>query len=73
MEEVLSAIIHTIRSFKEYNEKNSDFRDAWVAQRLPLAQGITPRSRDRVPRWAPLEESASPSPYVSVSLHLMSK
>ena len=46
-------------------------RDVWVAQEvehLPLAQGVILRSRDRVPHWAPCEEPASLSAYVSASL-----
>ena len=35
---------------------------------LPLAQSVIPGSGDQVPHWAPCEESASPSAYVSASL-----
>ena len=35
---------------------------------LPSAQGVTPGSRDRVPRRAPCMEPASPSAWVSASL-----
>ena len=34
----------------------------------PSAQGVTPESRDRVPRQAPCMELASPSAWVSASL-----
>ena len=34
----------------------------------PSAQGVTPRSRDRVPRRTPCMEPASPSAWVSASL-----
>ena len=39
-----------------------------VVEHRPSAQGVGPRSQDRVLPWAPLEESASPSPHVSASL-----
>ena len=39
-----------------------------AVEHLPLAQGMVPGSWDRVPRWAPCEEPASPSAYVSASL-----
>ena len=37
---------------------------------LPLAQGVTLGSRDRVPRRAPCREPASPSARVSASLRV---
>ena len=37
---------------------------------LPLAEGVILESRDRVPRWAPGTEPASPSACVSGSLYL---
>ena len=42
---------------------------------LLSAQGMIPGSWDRVSHWAPLEESASPSAYVSafLSVSLMNK
>ena len=42
----------------------------WVAQwlSLPLAQGVIPGPRDRVPQRAPHRETASPSAYISASL-----
>ena len=39
-----------------------------VIECLPSAQGMAPESWDQVPHWAPLEELASPSAYVSASL-----
>ena len=39
-----------------------------VVERLPWAQGVTPRSRDPVPHRAPCREPASPSACVSASL-----
>ena len=39
-----------------------------VVERLPLAQGVTPGSWDRVLRRAPYMEPASPSACVSASL-----
>ena len=44
-----------------------------VVERLPLAQDVVSESRDRVSHWAPLEEPASPSAYVSASVSLMNK
>ena len=47
--------------------------DAWVAQsvkHLPSAQVMIPGSWDRVLHWAPCEEPACPSAYVSASLCL---
>ena len=46
-----------------------------VVECLPLAQGMILESWDRVPRWAPCRESASPSAYVStaLSVSLMNK
>ena len=41
-----------------------------VVEHLPLAQGVVLESQDRVPRWAPCMEPASPSPRVSASLSL---
>ena len=40
---------------------------------LPLAQGVILGTWDRVPRWAPCMELASPSARVSASLSLMNK
>ena len=48
-------------------------RDIWGAQEvehLPSAQGVTPESRDWVPRLAPCRDPASPSACVSPSLSL---
>ena len=42
-------------------------------ERLPPAQGVTPGSRDRVPRQAPRMEPAFPSVCVSAFLSLMNK
>ena len=42
--------------------------DGSVVEHLPLAQGVIPESRDRVPRRAPHMEPASPSACVSASL-----
>ena len=39
-----------------------------AVEHLPLAQIVTPGSRDRVPRWAPCMELASPSACVSASV-----
>ena len=39
-----------------------------VVEPLPLAQGVTPEFRDRVPHGASCMEPASPSAYVSASL-----
>ena len=44
-----------------------------VVEYLPLAQGMTPGYWDRVLHWAPHQEPASPSAYVSASLSLMNK
>ena len=41
-----------------------------VVWRLPSARGVTPGSQDRVPRWDPCMEPASPSACVSASLSL---
>ena len=41
-----------------------------VVECLPLAQGVTPRSWDRVSHWAPRREPASLSAYVSASLSM---
>ena len=38
--------------------------------RLPLAQGAILETWDRIPRWSPCMEPASPSAYVSASLFL---
>ena len=55
----------------------TNFRGAWVAQWLtvclPLAQGMTPRSWDRVSHRGPRREPASPSACVSASVSLMNK
>ena len=49
-------------------------KNSWGAQRLslclPLAQGVTPGSWDRVPHRAPCMESASPSACVCASLRV---
>ena len=37
-------------------------------EHLPLAQGVIPESRDRVPHRAPCEEPASPSALLSLGL-----
>ena len=39
-----------------------------VVEPLPLAQGVILGSWDRVLHWGPLEEPASPTAYVSLSL-----
>ena len=39
-----------------------------AVERLPLAQDVILESWDRVPRWAPCIEPASPSACVSASL-----
>ena len=44
-----------------------------VAEHLPSAQVVTPGSQDRVPRWVPCMESASPSACVSACMSLMHK
>ena len=41
-----------------------------VDEHLPLAQGMTPGSQDRVPRRAPCMEPASPSACVSASVYV---
>ena len=41
---------------------------ASVVEPLPLAQGVTPESWDRIPRQAPCMEPAFPSARVSASL-----
>ena len=41
-----------------------------VVERLPLAQGVIPESRDQVPNRAPRWEPASPSAYVSACVCL---
>ena len=50
--------------------KNKIYWDAWMAvvECLPLAQGMLPRSWDRVLHRAPCMEPASPSTCVSASL-----
>ena len=48
-----------------------------VVERLPLARGMIPGSREPVPHWTSYMEPASPSAYVSVSVcvcvYLMNK
>ena len=43
---------------------------ASVFEHLPSAQGVILEARNRVPRWAPCMEPASPSACVSASLSL---
>ena len=46
-----------------------------VVEHLSLAQGVIPRSWNRVPHWAPCTEPASPSANISASfsVFLMNK
>ena len=64
-------------SVSNHTRNTSTKTDPWagrlggsVVERLLSVQGLIPGSRDRVPHWAPCEETASPSAYVSVSLSL---
>ena len=47
-----------------------NYRDTWVVEHLPSAQGVIPGSWDQIPHWAPCMEPPSPSACVSASLSL---
>ena len=56
--------MHTFAHFKKFFGQ-----PGWLSGlALPSAQGLILETRDRVPRWVPCMEPASPSACVSASL-----
>ena len=53
-----------------YMEKAAGCLGGSAVEHLPLAHGVTPGSRNRVPIQAPSMEPASPSTYISAFLSL---